>query len=270
MSTPYYKQHWIDIEPERHAAYDQILGYHPALEPIIRPLELKPGLRVLDVGSGPAHTTMELARRVAPAGKVTGGKVVGIDINAEFIARAAERAREAKLPIEFTHSGFPPLPFPSAGFDRVFCKNVLEYVDSAADTVAEMARVVAPGGIVVASDSDWDMLALETGAANRERNERVLTASKSIAIKEPRIGRMLYGLFRNAGLTEVKVEILAGADTAGRSLPMLKASFARYAHDSGRVPDAEITAWLASIDRAIEQGSFFFVLPQFVVRGLKK
>ncbi len=265
MSTPYYKQHWVDIEPERHAAYDQILGYHPALEPVIRPLELKPALRVLDVGSGPAHTTMELARRVSPSGKVT-----GVDINAEFIARATERVREAKLPIEFTHSGFPPLPFPDASFDRVFCKNVLEYVESAAETVVEMARVTAPGGIVVAADSDWDLLVLETGEANRERNERVLAASKSIAINQPRIGRMLYGLFREAGLIDVKVEILAGADTAGRSLPMLKASFARYARDSGKVADAEITAWLASIDRAIEQGTFFFVLPQFVVRGIKK
>jgi SAM-dependent methyltransferase len=264
MSNPYYKQHWIDIEPERHAAYDQILGYHPALEPIIRPLELRPGLRVLDVGSGPAHTTMELARRVAPSGKVT-----GVDINAEFIARASARAREAKLPLEFTHSGFPPLPFPDASFDRVFCKNVLEYVDSAADTVTEMARVAAPGAIVVASDSDWDLMVLETGVPNRERNERVLTASKSIAINQPRIGRMLFGLFREAGLTQVKVDILAGADTIGRALPMLKASFARYAHDSGHIADAEIAAWVASIERAIEQGNFLFVLPQFVARGVK-
>jgi len=264
MANPYYKQHWIDIEPERHAAYDQILGYHPALEPIIRPLELKPGLRVLDVGSGPAHTTMELARRVSPNGKVT-----GIDINAEFIARASSRAREAKLPLEFTQAGFPPLPFPDAGFDRVFCKNVLEYVDSAADTVAEMARVTAPGGIVVASDSDWDMMALETGVGNRERNERMLAASKGIAIKEPRIGRMHFGLFRDAGLKDVKVEILAGADTVGRALPMLTASFARYARDSRRVEETEVSAWLASIQRAIEQHNFFFLLPQFVARGVK-
>jgi len=265
MASPYYKQHWIDIEPERHAAYDQILGYHPALEPILRPLDLRAGLRVLDVGSGPGHTTMELARRVAPS-----GEVAGVDINAEFIARSSTRAREANLPIDFVHSGFPPLPFPEAGFDRVFCKNVLEYVDSAADTIAEMARVAAPGGIVVAADSDWDLMVLETGAMNRERNDRVLSASKAIAIKEPRIGRQLFGLFREAGLNEVKVEILAGADTAGRSLPMLKASFARYAHDSGRITDSEIAAWLASVDRAIKQGSYLFVLPQFVVRGVKK
>ena len=265
MAEPYYKQHWIDIEPERIAAYDQILGYHPALEPILRPLDLRDGLRVLDVGCGPAHTTMELARRVGASGKVT-----GVDINREFIERSTARAREKNFAIDFVHSGFPPLPFPNASFDRVFCKNVLEYVDSAVDTVAEMARVAAPGGIVVASDSDWDLMVLETGESNRERNERVLSASKGIAIKEPRIGRQLFGLFRAAGLKEVKLEILAGADTVGRSLPMLKASFARYAHDSGRIANNEIAGWLASIDRAIEEGTFLFILPQFVVRGIRK
>jgi len=193
-----------------------------------------------------------------------------VDINREFIERSTARAREKNFAIDFVHSGFPPLPFPNASFDRVFCKNVLEYVDSAVDTVAEMARVAAPGGIVVASDSDWDLMVLETGESNRERNERVLSASKGIAIKEPRIGRQLFGLFRAAGLKEVKLEILAGADTVGRSLPMLKASFARYAHDSGRIANNEIAGWLASIDRAIEEGTFLFILPQFVVRGIRK
>ena len=172
MTEAYYKQHWIEIEPERHAAYDQILAFHPAMDPLIRPLELRPGQRVLDVGSGPGHTTFELARRVSP-----GGKVTGADINAEFIARSKARAREHAVTIEFVHAGFPPLPFPDTSFDRVFCKNVLEYVDSAVDTVAEMARVAAPGATVVATDSDWDMMALDIGEDGRELSDRVLTAA---------------------------------------------------------------------------------------------
>jgi ubiquinone/menaquinone biosynthesis C-methylase UbiE len=264
MAEPYYKQHWVEIDSTRHAAYDQILGFHPAMEPMIKPLELGPGLRVLDVGSGPAHTTMELARRVAPSGKVT-----GVDINAEFVERAVARAREQKLAVQFVHSGFPPLPFPDASFDRVFCKNVLEYVDSAADTVAEMARVAARGALVLAIDSDWDMIALDLGPEARELTDRVFAAARSIAIKEPRIGRMLYGLFRAAGLTEVRVEIVAGADVMGRSLPMLRASLSRYARDSGRVAAGEVEQWLGAIDGAIERGRFMFALPQFIVRGIK-
>ena len=93
MDKPYYKQHWVDIDSERHSAYDQILAYHPAMEPILRPLDLKPGLKVLDVGSGPGHTTLELARRVAP-----GGNVTGVDINAEFVARSSARASSDRWP----------------------------------------------------------------------------------------------------------------------------------------------------------------------------
>ncbi len=265
MAEPYYKQHWVDIDPDRHAAYDQILAYHPALGPLLHPLDLKPGHRVLDVGSGPGHTALELARRVGPT-----GLVVGVDINAEFVERASTRAREQKLSAEFMQSAFPPLKFPAESFDRVWCKNVLEYVDSAADTVAEMSRVAARGGVVVAVDSDWEMIALEIGADARELSDRVLAASKSIALKEPRIGRRLYGLFRAAGLEDVKVEIFAGADTVGRSLPMLRASFARYALDSGKIAAAEVERWLAEVNAAIAAGRFLFVLPQFVVRGVKQ
>ncbi len=89
MAEPYYKQHWVEIDSDRHRAYDKILAFHPAMEPLLRPLDLKAGLRVLDVGSGPGHTTFELARRVAP-----GGKVTGVDINAEFVERSGRsRAR---------------------------------------------------------------------------------------------------------------------------------------------------------------------------------
>jgi SAM-dependent methyltransferase len=264
VTNPYYKQHWIEIDPERHAAYDQILNFHPAMEPLLRPLDLAPGLRVLDVGSGPGHTTLELARRVGTAGHVT-----GVDINPDFVERASRRARESRLGADFVCAAFPPLPFPEASFDRVFCKNVLEYVDSPEQTVAEMARVAARGGVVVAVDSDWDMIALEIGAASRALTDRIFAAAKSIAIREPRIGRRLYGLFRDAGLRDVKIEAFAGADVAGRALPMLRASIARYARDSGQVEAEQVEQWLREIGRAIENRDYLFVLPQFVARGTK-
>jgi ubiquinone/menaquinone biosynthesis C-methylase UbiE len=264
MASPYYKQHWIDIEAERHRAYDQILAYHHGLEPLIRPLNLSPGLKVLDVGSGPGHTTMELARRAGPS-----GTAVGVDLNADFVAAASRRANFNNPNLCFVRSDFPPLPFRQGAFDRVLCKNVLEYVDSAADTVREMARVAANGGTVVAIDSDWDMLALVLAEHARERSEHVLAAAKSIAVKEPKIGRLLYSLFRAAGLKDVKVEVFAGADTVGRAVPMLRASLARYAHDSAQVPDTEIQQWLQDIDAAIAGGQFLMILPQFVVRGSK-
>lgn len=266
MRNPYYKQHWIDVEPERHAAYETLFSFHPAMEPLLAPLDLRPGLKVLDVGSGPGQTTMEIARRVGRDGRVT-----AIDLNPDFVARARTRAREQELEsrIEFITSVFPPLPFTDASFERVWCKNVLEYVDSAAETVAEMVRVTAPGGLVVASDSDWDMLVLEVGPAAQARSDRIMAAAKAVALKEPRIGRRLYGLFRAAGLRDVKVKVFPGADQSGRTAPIQRASFANYAAASGQISNDEIQQWLADIERAVERGLYLFILPQFVVRGVK-
>jgi ubiquinone/menaquinone biosynthesis C-methylase UbiE len=266
MSEPYYKSHWIEIEAERHAVYDDMLKFHPAMQRLLEPLELRSGLRVLDVGSGPGHTAMAIAQRVLP-----GGHVTGVDINAEFVERARSRAAAAGLAgsLEYQHCEFPPLPLPDAAFDRVWCKNVLEYVDDADATVAEMTRVAAPAGIVVAVDSDWEMMALELGAQARERSERVLAAAKTIALNEPRIGRRLFHLFLAAGLKDVDVKVFASPDRKGLMVGMLRNSIARYARDSGQVPASTVEQWLSDVEEALKTGRYLFMLPQFVVSGKK-
>jgi ubiquinone/menaquinone biosynthesis C-methylase UbiE len=266
VTEPYYKRHWLEVEPERHQAYEQILDFHRGLEPMVAALDLRAGMSLLDVGSGPGQTTVELARRVGESGRVT-----AIDINAEFIATAAQRAQGAGVErrIEFVNREFPPLPFSDGSFERVWCKNVLEYVDSAEATIKEMARVAAKGGIVSAVDSDWEMIALEVGPEAQERSDRIIRKAREIAIKEPRIGRRLHGLFRAAGLEGVKVAIMTGADTRGAAVAMQRASFARYAIDAG-VAQGEVEAWLKDIDHAIAWGRYLFVLPQFVVTGIKQ
>jgi hypothetical protein len=50
---------------------------------------------------------------------------------------------------------------------------------------------------------------------------------------------------------------------------MLKVSLAQYARDSGHLTSDEVDGWLGDIDQAIASGSYLFVLPQFVVRGVK-
>ncbi len=266
MSEPYYKSHWVEIEPERHLVYDDLLKFHPAMERLLEPLELRAGLKVLDVGSGPGHTTIAIAQRVLP-----GGHVTGVDINAEFIERAGKRAKAAGFQesVEYRRCDFPPLPFADGTFDRVWCKNVLEYVDDAAATMAEMARVTAPGGIVVAVDSDWDMMAVELGEQMSELTQRILSAAKSIAINEPRIGRRMFHLALAAGLQQVDVRVFASPDRKGFMAGMLRNSIARYAVDSGQVSASVVKQWLAEVDAALGAGRYLFLLPQFVVSGRK-
>jgi ubiquinone/menaquinone biosynthesis C-methylase UbiE len=263
MTSPYYQQHWIDIDESRFVAYDTLLQYHPRMEPLIAPLDLQPGLSVLDVGSGPGYVALEFGRRVGPTGRVT-----GVDINETFVVQATTRAQEQGLAwVQFQRSAFPPLSFADATFDRVFCKNVLEYVESAEQTINDIARVTKSGGKVLLIDSDWDMLALDV--SNEALHDRVIHAVKTTATHEPRIGRKLAGLCKLAGLAEVAVKIFASPDLEGWAMPMLENSLYQYATVSGEVSKAEAEAWLSDIKDRVRAGRYFFCLPQFVVSAQK-
>lgn len=263
MSAPYYKQHWIDIDDSRFAVYDTLLQYHPRMEPLIAPLDLHLGLSVLDVGSGPGYVTLELGRRVGPT-----GHVAGIDINETFISRAKARVREQGFAhISFRHAAFPPFPFAAGIFDRVFCKNVLEYVDSAELTIREISRVTKSGGKILLIDSDWDMLVLDV--SDGELHDRVVHAVKTTATREPRIGRKLARLCRIAGLREISAKIFASPDLSGWTLPMLENNLYQYITVSGEVSQAEADTWLNDIKARVKNGDYFFCLPQFVVSAQK-
>ncbi len=95
-------------------------------------------LRVLDVGCGGGYTCEFLARR--------GARLSGIDRSAPCIEAARSHAALAGLEIDYRVGRAEALPFAAASFDVVICVDVLEHVDRPDTTIAEIARVLAPGG----------------------------------------------------------------------------------------------------------------------------
>ncbi len=99
------------------------------------------GQRVLDVATGTGLVAAELARH--------GCHVTGLDQSEEMLAGA--RARVASNPslralVSFTSGEAEALPFPDASFDALTFTYLLRYVDEPSATLAELARVVKPGG----------------------------------------------------------------------------------------------------------------------------
>ncbi len=254
----FYRDHWVAIEPERVEAYEELFAWRPQMAPLLEAAELTPGQRVIDFGCGPGGLAVELARRVAPDGLVH-----GVDLNKELLARAAARAQREGVRLELHHSDNEKVPLPDASVDRVVCKNVLEYVTDPAETLGEFRRVLRPGGIAHVIDSDWGMLAVEPiGSA---RCAALFEAAK-MAYRTPEIGRRLYGAFRSAGFSQVKIKILTMADTRGLLLPALT-NMAGYARASGLLGGEEIDRFERDIRAAIETETFLMVLPQFLVTG---
>jgi len=254
----YYLDHWLEVDPERVEAYEDMFRWRPEMEPLLAPAEIGEGQVVVDYGCGPGMLSLELARRVGPEGHVH-----AVDINELFLRRAAEHAESegVREHVSFHRIEKDVLPLPDASVDRVVCKNVLEYVDDPVATLRDFRRVLRPGGLLHATDSDWGMLVVEP--IGPERLARIFDAA-SVAYRTPLIGRKLFGLMRAAGFADVRVAVLAGPDTRGRAAPILL-HMAKYARDSGRLDAAEIDAFVDDVKSAIEAETYLLVLPQFLV-----
>jgi arsenite methyltransferase len=110
--------------------------------------ELHPGERVLDLGSGGGIDVLLSARRVGPT-----GYVYGVDMTDEMLALAEEnRAKAGVINVEFRKGTIEEVPLPDACVDVVISNCVINLSVDKATVLAEMFRVLAPGGRIGISD----------------------------------------------------------------------------------------------------------------------
>ena len=119
------------VNPARFGYLREVLSEKQGLAPH--------GLKVLDVGCGGGLLAEEFAR--------LGCRVTGVDPSGDSLATARAHAREEGLEIDYVVAAGEQLPFEDGSFQAVYCCDVLEHVDDVAQTVAESARVLSPGGV---------------------------------------------------------------------------------------------------------------------------
>ena len=160
--------------------------------------ELEPGMRLLDIGSGPGTITEGLATAVHPA------VAVGID----FDPTPAEGTEVTVATADANH-----LPFASATFDAVFACAVLQHVDDPGALLAEARRVCRPGAIIGVADADWDGYVVHPPDPLLLRGQEVLAAIRPKG--DPRVGKRLRELLGTAGF----VDVTASARATRRGWP---------------------------------------------------
>ncbi|MGD9695642.1 MAG: bifunctional demethylmenaquinone methyltransferase/2-methoxy-6-polyprenyl-1,4-benzoquinol methylase UbiE [Thermoleophilia bacterium] len=106
--------------------------------------DLAAGERALDVCCGTGDLALALADRVTGS-----GEVVGIDFSEEMVARAGAKGAAHGGPLSFQVGDALDLPFPDDAFDAAAVAFGIRNVDDLDRGIAEMARVVRPGGRVV-------------------------------------------------------------------------------------------------------------------------
>jgi SAM-dependent methyltransferase len=162
--------------------------------------ELHPGQRLLDVGCGPGTITLGLARRVAP------GQVIGIDVASEPLRGAEERRRQLGVDnVTFATGDTYNLACHDDSFDVIHVHQVLQHLTDPVGALTELRRVLAPGGVLAARDSDY--AGFFWSPADRVLDRWLALYHELTAYNgaEADAGRKLPGWARAAGFNDIVV-----------------------------------------------------------------
>jgi ubiquinone/menaquinone biosynthesis C-methylase UbiE len=162
--------------------------------------ELRPGMRLLDVGCGPGSITRGLAERVAP------GPVIGLDLSRETLAAARHEAAARGLAnLRYEEGSVYQLPFPDASFDVVYAHQVVQHLRDPGAALREMLRVLRSGGLVAVRDVDWGTVSYWPPDPWIDRFVDVHFKTWYRNGGEPRMGRQLRALFNAAAVTDLQI-----------------------------------------------------------------
>lgn len=143
MAKQYFSEDYGSKPPENYERFFVPAIGEPVAHDLIRLAALRPGERVLDVACGTG-----IAARLAAQQVGSNGAVTGVDINPGML-EVARSSTPANVSIEWHQSSAEDMPLPDEAFDVVLCQLGLEFMPDKHAALAEMRRVLVPGGRLV-------------------------------------------------------------------------------------------------------------------------
>lgn len=226
--------------------------------------DARPG-RVLDAGCG-TGTDLVMLTNLLPYGC----EILGIDASGVLLARARERTASPDYRCTTLVKGdLRNLPFRRGTIDACRIDRVLQHIGSPVHAVRELARVLAPGGILVAFDNDWETFWIhldDPGLAGR------ICRFWRDSFAAGRVGRDLGEIVMQCGVTGISTEprtlVLTDLQAAEQvfDLPHLLDRMVQ----SGELTLPEAAAVRADLSRRAASGTFSAGYTGYLVQGMRR
>lgn len=217
----------------------------------------------IDIGCGTGAEVRRMARLVGPE-----GRAVGVEPHPDLRAEAQRRAADQGVAAEFIDGDALALPFEDGSVDVVRSERVFQHLPDPEGAIAEIVRVLAPGGRVVITDSDWGTSAFFPGDPEVLHRLNESTMSRQA---NPLAGRRLRAQLTQAGLT-VDPDIGSGAVILPDMLlanPVLLRVNTTPAVEAGDITAAEAEELERAMVEAAAKGEAFFAVTMFSFVGRK-
>ena len=163
---------------------------------IMRLLDLKKDLKVLDIGTGTGFLALLLSSK--------GYDVTAVDWSKNMMQKAIDKAKAASLPIKFDVQDAESLTFADASFDAVVSRHVLWTLADPAKAAKEWARVIKPGGMIIT-----DIPRQGSQSGKHHYGEEV---GLQLPLGNGADPAEIVGLFKQAGLENISLKLLEKQD----------------------------------------------------------
>lgn len=242
---------WETKADDYHRFFEPITSH--VVEPLLDAARVGSTSRVLDVATGPGYVAARAAAR--------GASVVGVDIAEHMVALAAS----LHPGIEFRQADAESLPFDDGSFDAVVANFLVPHLGRPEQTVAELARVLAPGGRLALTA--WDDPA-------RTRLLGVLLDAVELAGARPppvlppgpsffrfSADDEFAGLLRQAGLEGIEIQTVFFTHRLSRPDELWEGLL------TGTIRTAPLVLWQTEETRARIKRAFDQLMDQYAVDG---